>query len=565
MNAKVSKIYYRAKKTVSFILYHIVLIAGSIIFSAPFIWLIGTSFKAQDEMYPPSWFPPAPPHVLTSPYFGANPNELPVKPPEVDNETWERYLNDGRAVIKQCLAERKSNLPDFIQPHIDEQYLIDVIIATLYRKMPKELWSGEENNYFEWLKSELNEETIIRVFDSVYRRVALGDILVKTWSAESYKIGSAEALNWVVLKGNCVKLVPRLEHLPRKSVEVHYDFTNERDFVIETVAPCPVSAEEFKKIRLSLHGDRSWYTLWATVDIGGKRFEAIEPVYIQYSTWQDTLWQVYSEEEKSIMMKTWYTLKEVGNSPETPPGFMRLRLHISRVSYPVVLMRKAWGNYREVLREVPMSRYILNSFLLVVLNIIGQVFSASFVAYAFARLRWPGRDYYFILILATLMIPAQVTLVPLFLIWKTFGLYNTLAPLWIPAFFGNAFFIFLLRQFMLSIPRDLEDSALIDGCGYFRIYWHIIIPLIKPALATVAIFTFLWVWNDFMGPLIFLADQAKYPLSLGLFALHAWMIWLARYDLMMSAAVLMTVPVILLFFFAQRQFIQGITLTGLKG
>ncbi len=569
MKGKASKIkiYFKAKKVFSFVLYHVILIIGAVVFSAPFIWLIGTSFKAQDEMYPPSWFPPAPPHVLNSPYFGANPNELPVKPPEVDDNTWEKYLKDGREVVREALLERKPYLPEFIQQYVNEKYLVDVLIGTLYRRMPKELWSGgEENNYKSWLKSEICNELIITVFDNVYRRIALGDILIKTWSSESYNIGNAETLKWVVSKGKCAKLVPRLEYLPRKSVEVHYDFTKGRDFVVETVAPCSVTAEDFKRIRLSLHGDRSWYTLWATVDIGGKRFESVEAVYIQNSTWQDTLWQVYNyEEETSIMMKTWYTLKEVGNSPETPPGMMRLRLHFSKVPYPVVLLRKAWGNYREVLREVPMSKYVLNSFILVILNIIGQVFSASFVAYAFARLRWPGRDYYFILILATLMIPAQVTLVPLFLIWKTLGLYNTLAPLWLPAFFGNAFFIFLLRQFMLSIPRDLEDSALIDGCGYFRIYWHIIIPLIKPALATVAIFTFLWVWNDFIGPLIFLTDQAKYPLSLGLFALHAWMYWLARYDLMMAASVLMTVPVILLFFFAQRQFIQGITLTGLKG
>ncbi|MGC8845231.1 MAG: carbohydrate ABC transporter permease, partial [Candidatus Hydrogenedens sp.] len=256
---------------------------------------------------------------------------------------------------------------------------------------------------------------------------------------------------------------------------------------------------------------------------------------------------------------------EIGDSPETPRGKLRLQLEIRKTSYPVVLARKIWGNYREVLREVPIIRYTYNSLFLVLMNIIGQIFSASFVAYAFARLRWPGRDYYFILILATLMIPAQVTLVPQFLIWKTFGLYNTLVPLWAGSFFGNAFFIFLLRQFMLSIPKDLEDSALIDGCGYLCIYRHIILPLIKPALATVAIFTFLWVWNDFMGPLIFLTDQEKYPLSLGLFALHALMIWLARFELMMSAAVLMTLPVIALFFFAQRQFIQGITLTGMKG
>jgi multiple sugar transport system permease protein len=201
----------------------------------------------------------------------------------------------------------------------------------------------------------------------------------------------------------------------------------------------------------------------------------------------------------------------------------------------------------------------------VVLNVIGQILGSSMVAFAFARLRWPGREFCFVLVLATLMIPPQVTLVPAFLIFKQLGWYNTLKPLWVPAFFGSAFYIFLLRQFMRTIPTDLEDSAKIDGCSYWGIYIRIILPLVKPAITTIAIFTFMAVWNDFMGPLIFITRQELYPLSLGLFSLHAMYMLLYKHELMMAASVLMTVPVIVLFFAAQRQFIQGITLTGLKG
>ncbi len=549
---------------IRFVLYHAVLLAGAVMFSAPFVWLIGTSFKSPDELYPPTWFPPMPPNVINSPHFGANANELPIQPVDVDDEKWETYLQTGRETIQKKLVDIQATLPDFIQKNINERYLVDYILGSLFRRMPKELWSSPVTDFTRWIEGEINPEMVINSFDAVYHRVALGELIIKTWDAETVKVGDAETLKWE-LEGDCAKLVPRLEYFSRKGIEVHYDFSKGDRFVLETVADCKVSAKDFKRLRLSMHGDKSWYSINATIDIGGKRFKSVEPIYLQYNQWQDCLWQVYSYEDKSIMMKSWYTIKEVGNSPETSADKIRVQLEIRKSSYPIVLARKAWGNYREVLREVPLLKYTCNSLFLVVMNIIGQIFSASFVAYAFARLRWPGRDYYFILILATLMIPAQVTLVPQFLIWKTLGLYNTLVPLWAGAFFGNAFFIFLLRQFMLSIPRDLEDSALIDGCGYLRIYRHIILPLIKPALATVAIFTFLWVWNDFMGPLIFLTDQEKYPLSLGLFALHALMIWLARFELMMSAAVLMTVLVIALFFFAQRQFIQGITLTGLKG
>ncbi|MBM3277200.1 MAG: carbohydrate ABC transporter permease [Candidatus Handelsmanbacteria bacterium] len=197
------------------------------------------------------------------------------------------------------------------------------------------------------------------------------------------------------------------------------------------------------------------------------------------------------------------------------------------------------------------------------MSIAGQLLSCSLVAYAFARLRWPGREVLFGVLLATMMLPGQVTMIPVFLIFKSLGWYNTLKTLWVPSFFGSAFFIFMLRQFMRAIPTDLEDAARIDGCGPFGIYWRIILPLIKPALAAVAIFTFMGAWNDFMGPLIYLNDQRLYPLALGLFdfrSQHG-----GEYGMLMAASTLMTLPVIGVFFLAQKYFIQGVTLTGMKG
>ena len=212
---------------------------------------------------------------------------------------------------------------------------------------------------------------------------------------------------------------------------------------------------------------------------------------------------------------------------------------------------------------MPFWRYAATSVALVVLNVGLSMLSCSLVAYSFARLRWPGRDLCFILLLATLMIPPQVTQIPGFVIIRTLGWYNTLTPLWIGACFGNAFFIFLMRQFLKGIPKDLEDAARIDGCGYFRVYWNIMLPLVKPTLAAIAIFTFMAVWNDFMGPLIYVNDQRLYPLALGLFAFQ--LVAGSNYGMLMAGALIMTVPVIAIFFFAQKYFIQGVTLTGMKG
>ncbi|MDP6702183.1 MAG: carbohydrate ABC transporter permease, partial [Candidatus Latescibacteria bacterium] len=207
--------------------------------------------------------------------------------------------------------------------------------------------------------------------------------------------------------------------------------------------------------------------------------------------------------------------------------------------------------------------YIFNSLYLALLTIVGQVFSCSLVAYAFARLQWPGRELWFGILLATMMLPGQVTMIPVFMIFRALGWYNTLKALWVPSFFGSAFFIFMLRQFMKGIPRDLEEAAKIDGCSFFGIYWRIILPLIKPALAAVAIFTFMNTWNDFMGPLIYINDQRLYPLALGLFDFRSE--HSSEYGMLMAASTLMTLPVIAIFFLAQRYFIQGVTLTGMKG
>lgn len=227
-----------------------------------------------------------------------------------------------------------------------------------------------------------------------------------------------------------------------------------------------------------------------------------------------------------------------------------------------------WENYTEALEFLPAETYkglmyLWNTVYITLLAILGTLLSSSLVAYSFARLRWPGRDALFVILLATMMLPGAVTMVPVFLIFRTLGWVDTLRPLWIPSFFGGAFAVFLLRQFFMTIPTDLEDAAKIDGCSYFGIYWRIMLPLIKPALAALTIMTFMGSWNNFMGPLIYINSPEKMPLAyaLQLFqGAHG-----AEYGLLMAASTLVMLPVLLVFFFTQRYFIQGITLTGIKG
>lgn len=232
---------------------------------------------------------------------------------------------------------------------------------------------------------------------------------------------------------------------------------------------------------------------------------------------------------------------------------------------PVWIPRTAhWENYREALTAMPFGRFFLNTVVITVLSVIGQSISSPLVAYSFARLRFRGKNLLFMLVLGTMMLPAQVTMIPVYLLFRQLHWIDTFLPLVVPQFFGSAYFIFLLRQFMLTIPSELGDAAKIDGCGYFGTFSRIFVPLSKPALATLAIFTFMWSWNDFMGPVIYLNSQDKWTLSVGLRGFQA-MYGQTKWHLMMAASLVTVIPCVLLYFFAQRYFIQGIVITGVKG
>lgn len=222
-----------------------------------------------------------------------------------------------------------------------------------------------------------------------------------------------------------------------------------------------------------------------------------------------------------------------------------------------------WSNFKEALTAEPFLQYGINTMIIVVLNIIGNVFSSTFAAFGFSRLNFKGRDVIFTCLIATMMIPSTVLLIPQFIGWQTMGFYNTYVPLILPAFFFNAFYTFMMKQFFMNIPKEYDESALIDGASYPRIYASILIPLSKPAITTVVVFTFMGTWNDFFGPLIYLSEDSKYTLALGLQSFIGQ--YVSKWNLMMAASTVVVVPMIILFFFAQKAFIQGIAFSGVKG
>jgi multiple sugar transport system permease protein len=245
------------------------------------------------------------------------------------------------------------------------------------------------------------------------------------------------------------------------------------------------------------------------------------------------------------------SLKTAPQILETPPRW---------IPNPV-----AWINYYYGVTEIQFFRYMANTLIICAVVVVGRILSCSVVAYSLSHINWPGKRPLFALVLATLLLPTQVTIIPLFIVFSRLGWVNTFLPLTVPAFFGDAFFIFLLRQFFMGIPRDLTDAARLDGASHFNIYWQIVMPLARPALATLVAFTFIWTFTDFQAPLIYLKNQQLWTLAIGLqgFA-QRYGVDASSLGAMMAAAVLYALPMVLIFLVAQKAFIRGIVTTGFK-
>lgn len=220
-------------------------------------------------------------------------------------------------------------------------------------------------------------------------------------------------------------------------------------------------------------------------------------------------------------------------------------------------------NYKQVFTQIPFFRYLRNTLIIVAFTILGSVISNSLISYGFSRLRWPGRDKIFMIVIATMILPYQVTLIPVYILFTKLGWIGTFLPLIVPCFFGNAFYIFLMRQFLIGIPKEITESARIDGANEFKIFLRVIVPISKPVITTVVIMSFMKAWNDFLGPLVFLANDKLYTLSLAASMLRSNLD--PNWELLLALGALMVTPVLILFFLLQRYFIQGITMGAVKG
>jgi multiple sugar transport system permease protein len=529
------------------------LVAGSVIFAWPFVWMIATSAKLERELFTnrTGILPERPNPRRTSPYIDEHVFAAGSGP----------RRNEATAVIEEQL--QNYSFPAKVDPELTRKQVARGVYQQLLGSIPAERWNKSAEELQATLMAAITPDLIQSVFAQVRRAFSIGQLRARsTELQEDQLVATADAASKWIVSGPGT-LSPRSD-----GAELSYDFSSSPTVKLSQTFSTSFPIERLRRLQLNFQPDDTWHALQVTVEKLGRRFVSERPVYLADHNWQVVTWQEVSADDTAGTIKTWTSLKDAGESGIRGPDELRITLELHRTSVSRAWLAKILRNYRLTLDYIPFWRYVATGLFLVILNLIGTLLSCSLVAYAFARLQWPGRAACFAALLGTMMIPVQVTIIPQFLIMQKLGWYNTLKPLWVMSFFGSAFSIFLLRQFLKGIPRDLEDAARLDGCGFLRIYWHIMLPLVRPTLAVVAIFTFLATWNDFMGPLIYLSDQRLYPLSFGLYAFQIQSLQpgtSAGIGMLMAGSLLMMLPVIVIFFFAQRYFLQGVTLTGMKG
>ena len=547
--------YYRFMEFCRLTWVYALLAGGAVVFAWPFVWMAATSVKVDRELFGQTLhlWPSRPVPEVRSPY--------------VDTRCFDDVAGARLAELTPAIERVLRSMPVAWPAEADREAVIRAtargVFGRLLVTVPRETWEspGMAGSLAAWVTPALVET----VLGQMRRSLALGQLRARSYDREEDQLVAPEAVvaAWTVSGSGAGRLVPNADGTGAGAV-LQYDFGRGGRIELARTFTTSFPVARLHRLELYLRNDDTWHRLNVVVEKLGRRYESTADYDLaNSSTWGLVTWQEPGPDDRSNKIRTWTLLKEAGASSITGPNELRVTLQLTRVSQAGAWWGKIRRNYRLALGYLPFGRYVATSLFLVVLNLVGTLFSCSLVAYAFARLQWPGRNFSFALMLATLMIPGQVTMIPYFLIVRALGWYNTLTPLWVGSLFAGAFNVFLLRQFMKGIPRDLEDAARIDGCGFWRVYWHLILPLIRPTLAAIGIFTFMGTWNDFMGPLIYLGDQRLYPLALGLYAFNVEAG--SSMAMMMAGSLLMTVPVIVIFFFAQKYFIQGITLTGMKG
>ena len=544
------------------LLIYLALVTGSLVFAWPFVWMAATSAKLQRELFNdhPRTMPEAPKSRLRSPYIDDH----------LFADVSGPRMEESIGLIEEQLKSRAYSRPADDNSEAALEAAARGIYAHLLATIPDKTWQKSADDLRAEITTKITPELVSNIGVRLRRVFCVRQMRVRSYDLQEDELVAPKdaATKWKIGGTAMASLTPA-GSADDSCAELRYDFSKGDVVTLSQTFTTTFPVSRLHRIQFYLRNDDNWHAIKLIVEKNGKQLRAERAIDDADSNWVVDTWQEPGPDDRVIKIRTWTLLREIGAGPQfvSDPNQLKITLELSRRNLVQAWIAKILRTYRLTLDYIPFWRYVGTSVFLVVLNLAGTLTSCSLVAYSFARLSWPGRAIAFALLLATMMIPPQVTMIPQFLIFQKLGWYNTLKPLWVTSFFAAAFSVFLLHQFIKGVPRDLEDAARLDGCGFLRIYWHVILPLIKPALAVVAIFSFLATWNEFMTPLIYLSDQRLYPLSFGLYAFQIQALQVgtsAEIGMLMAGSLLMMLPVIVVFFFAQRYFLKGVVLTGLK-
>ena len=540
---------------------HVLLFTGVAICVYPFLWMFMMSIKTDEELAETRVSSSLPSFQARSPYVRARVSV--ERPEDVSSGRWASL---EPRLWELTLSVVHPRLPALLPPSVDRREwassAASVLMSRILPRVPRATWQESSDTVVERYRQSLTPALADASISDQLSRIELSALTLHTLDGRLFKLGGGTeiAQSWR-LESAAGSLVPtgditRLDYAFRSSTEQPIAL------IFDFPLPEGVVATDVHKLVLAVRADASWNQLGATFDAGGVHWESARTTYLAQNRAVSISFQPPTFDDTTVRARTWVPLADRGPS-DRRGNEARLRVVVSPSSTPEAIWGKVLANYLRAFRSVPFFRYVGNSLLLAGLTMLGFVFSSTFVAYAFARLQWPGRGIALGILLSTMMIPSQVTMIPSFLLFRGLGWYNTLNPLWVPAWFGSAFYIFLMVQHMKTLPRELEEAARIDGLGVVQTWWYIIVPQVRPTLAAISIMSFLGAWNEFLGPLIYLRDQSKFPLSLGLFGMRVDQA--SDWSMIMAANVLLTAPSVLVFFIFQRYFIEGMTVSGMKG
>ena len=554
---------------------YLLLVGAAFCTMIPMLWLLTSSFKTANEIFavPIQWFPNLPPRVASSPYIVEDVYPKIEKPMAVDEAVWKTLQSQLTQIIwaeAQSHIAANGKFSNYVSSEELQTEIIEGLWQQLVAGLPDEVWNGTTDSVTAAVRDTIIPEAVDTIWGSVYREVAVGTLQIEDLDFNRTPI---EVVNWEAETGTRIRTSDDLQ----TAASLSYNFQDSDTTRMTAAISSPIPIERIRRITLPVRGDASYHRLSLTVFVpqsgmnagsinNGITYQPTRSFVLGSALWTDSVWRVHGIpgelESSQITMQRVETNLAAQSAVEVGAGSqLFLQLSIHQPAYLSIVWDKFTSNYRNLWKTVPYNRYFVNSVFIATASTLLTLFFCSLGGYAFAKYQFRGQKILFGILLASMMVPFQVLLVPLFGLMYDIGWLNSYKAIVIP-FSVGAFGVFLMRQFIVTIPSELLDAARIDGCSEFGIYYRIVLPIIKPALGALTIYSFLGSWNGYLWPLIILRDEAKYTLPIGLANLVG--IYRQDYGILMAGTLLSLMPIVILFLAMQREFVQGITLGGVK-